>query len=712
MRRVAVGWLRAAVTGEPGPGEAGPGELPPGELAPAEAGAGQLRPGEPVPGQLEPGEAGSGGRSASGDRAAQWRMAVREPAVAEAYDRAAAGSHPAVAARSRGLGPPRFQTCARQLTAHPVSSAAVLPRWGAAVVAVVAGAVVIAAPVWQPLLAAQTETTTADVTIKVERDGRLTVDERVTVPDGTTATRQIRLRQPVGDDLDRTFEVTGTTVDNGGTVGIRGDSVQVTFRPGESALRYTVDGAVADVGQAQEVRWVASGGWDVEVGTVTVGFAAPAPSASLTCFAGPAGSSTACTLAQISHTQLTTAREDGLAAGERVELVVGLPAGTVPANLRLDETFSLARAFRLTPAIGLVLLGLVLALLAGLALLWRARRRDAAALQAAGTAATGYEPLVRTGDRVQFASPEGVLPGQIGTIVDGHVDVVDVAATVVDLAVRNYLWLAEGPGQDWLIVRRNPPDESLRQYERAVYDALLGGADQDADQNADQGADRNADQGADRNADQDAGRDRVRVGRLRESAAPALPGIRDELYADVVHAGWLRRRPDSNLTVLGRVGLGVAVAGVALTVLLAAFTTVALLGLAVVVAGVALWLGARYLPARTALGSRLLGQLVVLRDYLHTVDAHALPDADREVVFSRSLPYAVVLGETGRWLATFADLDPAVDGTPGLYWYGAGGTGAAGDLRQFADRFPAFVAALDGALAEAGHLRSLAAAPG
>lgn len=573
-----------------------------------------------------------------------------------------------------------------------------LPKWGAAVVAVVAGAVVIAAPVRQPLLATQPETTTADVTIKVERDGRLSVDERITVPDGTTAARQIRLRQPVGDDLDRTFEVTGTTVDNGGAVEIQGDSVRVTFRPGETALRYTVDGAVADVGQAQEVRWMASGGWDVEVGTVTVGFAAPAPSASLTCFAGPAGSSTACTLAQISHTQLTTAREDGLAAGERVELVVGLPAGTVPANLRLDETFTLARAFRLTPATGLVLLGLVLALLTGLALLWRARRRDAAALQAAGTAATGYEPLVRTGDRVQFASPEGVLPGQIGTVVDGHVDVVDVAATVVDLAVRNYLWIAEEPGQDWLIVRRNPPDESLRPYERAVYDALLGGANRDAEQHAG------------REVAQVAGQ--VRVGRLHESAAPALPGIGDELYADVVHAGWLHRRPDSNVTVLGRVGLGLAAAGVALTVLLAAFTTVALLGLAVVVAGVASWLGARYLPARTALGSRLLGQLVVLRDYLHTVDAHALPDADREVVFSRSLPFAVVLGETGRWLATFADLDPAADGTPGLYWYGAGDTGAAGDLRQFADRFPAFVAALDGALAEAGHLRSLAAAPG
>ncbi|HEY0638143.1 MAG TPA: DUF2207 domain-containing protein, partial [Pseudonocardiaceae bacterium] len=507
--------------------------------------------------------------------------------------------------------------------------------------------------------------------LKVERDGRLSVTETVLVPEGREVSREIRLRQPIGNDLDRVFDLADASVDNGGTLTEDGDTATVRFRAGTTTLRYVVAGTVADVGDRQEVRWTVSAGWDTDVDTITVTFVAPRPSSSVTCFAGPVGSSTACTLSQITDTQLTGAREVGLRRGERMELAVGIPQGTVPADLRLVETFSLARAFRLTPLTGAVLAALLLALLGGLGLLWRLRGRDEQALQGAdGT----YDPLVRDGDRVLFASPEGVLPGQIGTVVDEHVDVVDVTATVVDLAVRNYLWLAEDPADpaNWLLVRRNPPDEALRPYERAVYDALLGDHDQ------------------------------VSVRDL--SLAAGLTTVRDAMYSDVVASGWFARRPDTERSRASLAGLLLAGAGVVATVVLAAFTTMALLGPAVVVAGVALTLGARHLPARTARGSGLLAQLVVLRRYLHTTTAGALPEADRELVFSRSLPYAVVLGETDRWLATFADLDPAADGTPGLYWYGSG---EEQDLRAFAGRFRAFVAAMDGVLAEANHLRAM-----
>jgi hypothetical protein len=65
----------------------------------------------------------------------------------------------------------------------------------------------------------------------------------------------------------------------------------------------------------------------------------------------------------------------------------------------------------------------------------------------------------------------------------------------------------------------------------------------------------------------------------------------------------------------------------------------------------------------------------------------------------------VVLGETERWLAAFATLDPSADGTAGLYWFG--GLEGDDDIRRFGTRFPAFLSALDGLLAEAGHLRSI-----
>ncbi|MFD1152027.1 DUF2207 family protein, partial [Saccharothrix hoggarensis] len=336
-------------------------------------------------------------------------------------------------------------------------------------------------------------------------------------------------------------------------------------------------------------------------------------------------------------------------------------------NARVEEASGLAAAFALTPATGAGLGGLVLALLGGGLLLWYLRGRDARAL--AGAVGPVNVLVTDGAGRVAFASPDGVLPGQVGTVVDEHVDVVDVTATIVDLAVRNYVWVEEVDGHDWRFVRRNEADQSLSGYERAVYDTLLP-----------------------------AGVDAVLLSELRGKRID-LSRVRDELYADVVAKNWFARRPDAERNLWWWAGVGLGLLGVALTVVLALTGAAALFGLVVVVAGVALVLGARSMPARTKRGSVLLEHVRGLRGYLSTVTPQDIPDADREMVFSRSLPYAVVLGETERWLAAFA-------GTrTGLYWFGEADQGD--DLGRFARRFPAFLGAVDGVLAQAGHLRSL-----
>lgn len=322
----------------------------------------------------------------------------------------------------------------------------------------------------------------------------------------------------------------------------------------------------------------------------------------------------------------------------------------------------------------------------GFGLLWYTRGRDARV----SSGDVGPVDVLMTDEQgsVRFASPDGVLPGQVGTVIDEHVDVVDVTATIIDLAVRNYLWIEEVPGQqqgrDWRIVLLNSPDESLRSYERAVHEMLFGA----------EGAER----------------DQVMVSRLRGGSAPDLTGVRDRMYSDVVAQRWFSRRPDSERNLFWWIGLGGVACGLALTVALALTTSFALLGVGVLVGGVALTFGARIMPARTKRGSSLVAQVRGLRDYLRSASADSIPSADREMVFSRSLPYAVVLGETERWLGEFAELDPAADGTPGLYWYGelVERTGhVVPDMRRFREHFPMLVSVLDDALARPGQVRSL-----
>ncbi|MEC3978806.1 DUF2207 family protein [Amycolatopsis sp. H20-H5] len=516
----------------------------------------------------------------------------------------------------------------------------------------------------------------ADIALKLQRDGSLSVTEKVTVPGGQQLTSRVPLRVSATDAEDRVFAVRDIKAEGAASSELTADQLVLSFRGGESTVMYTVDGAVADLGGQQQARWQAASGWDAKLGKVTVSFLAPAPQLSpVDCFAGPLGSSQRCTLSEVDHTGVVRAEQNGVDVGDRVDLLVGMPPVTALANAKFEKIGLFAKAFALNALTGIVFAALVLLILAGAGYVWRLRRRDAGAL----TAGTGpVEVLLRDGNRVYFASPDGVLPGQVGTVVDETVDVVDISATVIDLAVRNYLWVAEVPGQDWQLSRRNAPDEHLHEFERAVYEVLLP-----------------------------EGADSVLVSQLRARGGLDLRRISDAMYADVVTKRWFSRRPDVSRYRLTWLGIGAFVAGVVATLVLLFTVGDALLGVALALAGLALALGAGFLPSRTARGRALVGQVRGLLDYLHTAKADDIPAADREMVFSRSLPYAVVLGDTERWLGTFAGLNPASDGSAGLYWFG--GLESESDLRRFGAHFPSFLTALDGLLAESGHLRQPAA---
>ncbi|MFB9686359.1 DUF2207 family protein [Amycolatopsis plumensis] len=511
------------------------------------------------------------------------------------------------------------------------------------------------------------EGATADVALKVLRDGTLSVTEHVTVPGGQQLVSRVPLKVPSSDDQDRVFAVRDVHAE-GATAELTGDQLVLTFPAGTGSATFTVDGAIADQNGRQQARWQVASGFDRPLAKLTASLLAPSTQLSpVDCFAGPVGSSQRCTLAELDHTGVVRLEQNDVRLGDRVDLLVGLPAGTTPANAKFAAVGLFATAFALTPLTGIAFAVLFAFLVAAAVFVWRRRRQDAGALH---TATGPVEVLLRDGGRVSFASPDGVLPGQVGTVVDETVDVVDISATVVDLAVRNYLWLAEVPGNDWQIARRNPPDEHLHDFERAVCETLLP-----------------------------PGTDSVLVSQLRARGGLDLRRISDAMYADVVSKRWFSRRPDTARGRLTWLGAGIFTLGLVATAVLTFTAGYALLGVAVALAGLAVVAVAALLPSRTARGRALVGQVRGLLGYLHTAKAEDIPPADRELVFSRSLPYAVVLGDTERWLGAFAALNPSADGSAGLYWYG--GMEAESDLRRFGAHFPSFLTALDGVLTAA-----------
>ena len=334
----------------------------------------------------------------------------------------------------------------------------------------------------------------AEIQLKVERDGSLSVAEAISVPDGVTMDRRVPLRVAAPHHRDRVYGVRDVVLEGSGTANVDQDAFTVHLTAGTSIVRYTVDGAVA----GNRVTWELAGGWSTDLKFIRASFAAPEIPDAVDCLAGPPDSDFPCAAAQIDHAGLTRFSQQNLAAGQRMTTTVELPAGTVPENAELVPAKTIAGAFVLTAPVGWAWTGFGALLLVAAAFVVFARRRDAV------TGAPSKAELVSASG--EFASPAGVLPGHTGLLLHGRAGPADLAATVLDLAVRNYLWVSDGSR----LTRRNPPDEHLTPFERAVFEAVLP-------------------------AD---GEDSVTLAELRRRHVDVPP---DALRADLVRRGWFAR---------------------------------------------------------------------------------------------------------------------------------------------------------------------------
>lgn len=505
---------------------------------------------------------------------------------------------------------------------------------------------------------------TDEVTMTLGKDGTLHVVEKITGASGRLE-RTFITRTRYSDTADRVYEIANV---KGGT--LAGDVLTVTGK----TVEYDVKGAVTTTGGVEELRWFAVNGWNQPVAKATVQVNGPGQVQNLSCFAGELTSAVGCTSASMDHSasQADFEQED-IAEGEALTVVVGYPEGSAKSDPIFQKRFSLAAAFTLDTVTGGALAALLVLMLGGVGLLYWTRGRDA---RAAGSDSGGGAP-VQNG---HFTPPDGVRPGQIGTLVDEQADVVDVTATIVDLAVRGYLRIDEQPRQtydapDWMLVKaQNAPVDALLPYERALHDAIFEG------------------------------RDAVLLSQLSGTFATHLGKVRDALYADVVRQGWFARRPDSERTKWTTIGVVLIGVGLAATVTLAWFTTYGLLGLSVVIAGGALAVGGQYMPAKTAKGSTALAQTLGFRQYLFSGDLGDVPEQHRVELFSRYLPYAVIFDGVEHWSRVVASVTGNGQQADNLYWYHGP---AEWDLSKFAGSMRTFTTTTSGAISATRQFRSL-----
>lgn len=447
---------------------------------------------------------------------------------------------------------------------------------------------------------------------------------------------------------------------------------------------YRVRGAINAFADHDELYWNAVGNdWPVPIEKATAMVHAPADITQVACFSGAFGATLACDTATSTGATAEFSKAS-LNPYESMTFVIALPKGAITPSPTpiFEERFNFASAFRVTSATGGVSGGL-LAVLAGIVifLVWkfgRDRRYAGSAVEAAYGKDGGPEvsaPAREAETPVEFEPPEGLRPGELGTLIDFDAGTLDVTATIIDLAVRGYLKIEEVEKEwyqfkhDWMLTKVEQ-DEPLRQYERSLYDGLFTSGDE------------------------------VKLSDLKNTFAARMGKVREQLMDDAMSNGWFSRKPGTVKVLWSLLGIFVLVGGVALTILLAIETHAALLGVPVIVAGILLLIASRWMPKRTAKGYAVLRHTLGFKRFIDESEKHRAQFAERANIFSEYLPYAVVFGATEKWAKAFEGLATDVDTSS---WY----------VSQHAFNYAVFSSAIDGfATTSAGTLTSSPASSG
>ena len=187
----------------------------------------------------------------------------------------------------------------------------------------------------------------------------------------------------------------------------------------------------------------------------------------------------------------------------------------------------------------------------------------------------------------------------------------------------------------------------------------------------------------------------VRLSELRYRFATEVQLAQRALYRDMVQQGWYHQSPQTTRQAAYAAAFTVLLVSIGVTVLLGLLAGAALVGVGLVAGALVLLAVAGKLPARTGKGSAALERVLGFRIYVATAEADQIAFQEREQIFSRYLPYAMVFGLVERWANTFKDLANTTG--DGLYWYS--GVGPNWTMLYFASSIGSFTTTTTGSLA-------------
>lgn len=403
-------------------------------------------------------------------------------------------------------------------------------------------------------------------------------------------------------------------------------------------ITYVVTGVLRSFTDHDELYWNATGNnWDAPINHASVTVTLPKDGITqVTCYEGPTGSTTPCKGDHLTLSQTTFTNQEILYPTYGLTVAVGYTKGMVPILTvappkRLEDTLFTPIAlgtFALSFATGLLLL-IVLWTRKGRDLWYRTRSMFDPHVKAE------VKPLfMRQVVSVEFEPPDHLRPAEIGVLMDEKADTLDVSATIIDLATRGYLSIREIP-KTWLLgtidyelKKEKTADDTLLPYEKTLLTKLFSK------------------------------KDTVLLSSLKRKFYTSLKTIKSQLYTQVMTRKLFVTNPESTRTLYQALGIGITVLGaffifVGVKLILGPLVT---FGAGVILTGLILIPFSRSMPRRTALGQELYERVKGYKLFIGGAEQYRQQFYEKKNMFNEILPYAIVLGLTGKFAKAMQDM--------------------------------------------------------
>ncbi|HRY91252.1 MAG TPA: DUF2207 domain-containing protein [Candidatus Gracilibacteria bacterium] len=473
-----------------------------------------------------------------------------------------------------------------------------------------------------------------DDSINLQTDGGLTVTETLVIDYSRESHRgpirsiPIRYKDQYSQNFNLRFNLVSVTDENGKPykyeVSNDGEYVKIKIGSADTYINsvvtykitYNVKRAIIAHENKDELYWNVNGTESLVPhknvsATVTLPSAIQPNQIETICFTGQFGATGKDCTTQVTGNTVTIKATRELAAFEGLTFGIQFPSGIINRPSFFEEA-----TWFLTDNWGYLI---PLIAFAYLFYVWYTRGRDPH---------TGRETIMPL-----YTPPDKLTPSEVGTIIDESVDMRDITATIVDMAVRGYLKITEKKEKvlffnnvdyEFEKLKDFENDATLKQHESQLLKGIFGTAST------------------------------KKLSSLKNEFYKALPGIKSNIYQELVKEGYFPSDPEAVRNVYYGIGGFTIFALFFFGGVLADINLSILAGIAM--AAILFLIFAKHMPAKTKKGAEAKWQILGLEEFIKTAETDRLKFQEKENIFEKLLPYAMTLGIAEKWTNAFKDI--------------------------------------------------------